>query len=427
MDVTRNLQITQSPVVVVGLGYVGLTLSVFLANKGVDVLGVESDVSLNSKIIQGKSPFFEKDFDAELRRVIHNGKLQVFESIPQVVNASLFIVCVGSKLEEIRNIREKITAIISSIEDSNTSKKYVFLRSTVPVGTTFLIQSATKDSSKTRVIFCPERTIEGAALRELQSLPQLIGGDLEGDSEIAESFFQSVGIETVRLKSSAHAEFAKLISNTFRDVTFGISNEFAFLAEAQDLDYIHIREAAAKGYERMAHLPAPGPSSGPCLRKDGLILMSQADLGKISLIAAAQDRNSLIFKWILKKINIVNNEKLIKKIAILGASFKGRPVTSDTRDSFANTIADELNRELPSCRVEIFDTHLLNSNPFPKTLYERLEECIKSSDLVVLQNNDPFFGSQNFILLLEKYQVQVLDLWNQVTYYKKVCTWGGGT
>ena len=99
------------------------------------------------------------------------------------------------------------------------------LRSTVPVGTTRnLAKKILEENSNLRagedfIIFHSERTVEGNAMKELQDLPQIIGGLTSKCSEIAGSFWRTHSNVIVQADSLESAELVKLANNSFRDLT----------------------------------------------------------------------------------------------------------------------------------------------------------------------------------------------------------------
>src|SRR5699024_11583227 len=121
----------------------------------------------------------------------------------------------------------------------------------------------------------PERTVEGMAMAELTTLPQIIGGRDEASLAAASDLFGTLGVEIVPVASPKEAEFAKLVSNTWRDLQFAFANELAYVADLAGVDVYRVIEAAGHNYDRL-NLALPGPVAGPCLDKDDYILAAPA-------------------------------------------------------------------------------------------------------------------------------------------------------
>ena len=150
---------------------------------------------------------------------------------------------------------------------------HIILRSTVKIGTTNnIVKKILKKSKKKFFIsFCPERTIEGKALKELTSLPQIISGDSNQSILKAKNLFQNVTKKIVKVDSLEGAEMIKLVDNMQRDVKFALSNEIALMCEKSNINVNDVIRLGKIDYPR-TNLFDPGPVGGPCLEKDTYIL-----------------------------------------------------------------------------------------------------------------------------------------------------------
>jgi UDP-N-acetyl-D-mannosaminuronate dehydrogenase len=102
----------------------------------------------------------------------------------------------------------------------------VVLRSTVYPGTTEKIDKQLRSAGlNVDVVFCPERILEGKAIREIYELPQLISAFSARGYERARELFSAFGVEMVELLPM-EAELAKLYSNVWRYICFGVANQF---------------------------------------------------------------------------------------------------------------------------------------------------------------------------------------------------------
>ena len=163
-------------VAIFGMGYVGLTLAVSLANKGHQVLGLDIDKDLIKELNKGKPHVHEVGLMDMLKINIHHKKISFAIDIGGV-NHGVYIVAVGTPLDS--NGKPSLSALNDVLEIiSSVLKKgdQVVLRSTVPVGTTreivipyLELKSGLKAGTDFYVTFAPERTIEGNAMHELKS------------------------------------------------------------------------------------------------------------------------------------------------------------------------------------------------------------------------------------------------------------------
>ena len=164
-------------VTVVGMGFVGLTLAVTLANQGHNVIGVDINTKYVNKINEFKINIQEPGLQNLLKNNIIQGNLKIQTEI--LNNFShIYLIAVGTPLKKnntpnLKPIEDAIKAISLKLKKGD----HVMIRSTVPVGTTrqFIIpklnrKSKLKAGKDFHVSFVPERVIEGNALRELRSL-----------------------------------------------------------------------------------------------------------------------------------------------------------------------------------------------------------------------------------------------------------------
>ena len=413
---------------IIGLGYVGLTLGIAAANQGVTVYGTEISQAIKDSLKQNKAHFFEPGLDNLIRR--HNNKsFHVVESFPKHVKFDAFIITVGTPLigHDVKKPNfEYIKSAISSIKDIYDGSQMVILRSTVSVGTTrkvvlpFLADMCGKSEKDVLVGMCPERTLEGKAVEELTSLPQIISGNNEASIEIAQRLFRQITPYVITAQSLEEAELAKLYCNTYRDMTFAIGNAFCMAAQNFGVDGISVIEHANRGYAR-SNIAKPGFVAGPCLEKDAYILinnMPDCD-SKTFIMAARQFNESLedqVVNWVKAKVGSPAEEKVI---TLSGMAFKGQPETSDLRGSSSVYIAQKL-----------FDLgYKLNLHDFvaiPKEMEalklgecygaDKLIDACKGSKALLVLNNHKKYGSVLYDEVFSaKSGFSILDSW-------KVCT-----
>src|SRR3989344_1593971 len=331
---------------VVGLGYVGLTLGITLADLGFKVKGLDKNTVVENSIQKGSHPFFELGLESLLRDHL-NKNFKVVSNFRGANNCDIYFISVGTPLN--RENKPDLKYLGSAAEQLGKVLKYgdtVILRSTVPVGTTrdFVAPILEKSSGLKAgegffIAFAPERTIEGKALEELRHLPQVIGGFNHRSAELASSVFSFMTNATVLVDSLEEAEMVKLVNNTYRDVTFAFANEVALIAERWGVDTHRVIDAANYGYDR-ARVPKPSPGvGGYCLEKDPYIFIDSAGKkGYIPLLFQnARAVSELMVNHVLSEIeSFLKKEKKQAqktKIVILGFAFKGKPVTSDVRGS----------------------------------------------------------------------------------------------
>lgn len=421
---------THRNVVVLGLGYVGLTLALVLADEGFLVTGVDIDKNKINKLINKESYIHEKGITEILvkqsgRNFIPNTK------IPD--NGDVFIISVGTPVEVCKN-NKKSKPILNYIENISIqvgkklkSGNLVILRSTVPTGLSRSLvlpllekYSGLKCGKDFYLSFAPERTAEGKALQELRELPQIIGGINEESVEATAALFRELTSTIIRVSSLESAEMIKLVNNTFRDIVFSYSNYVSQICSQYNLDVFEIIKAANNGYPRNpVPLPSPGVG-GPCLTKDPYIfstVLKDRIGNNMTLFEHGRMINENMHSFIVDRIKeeIKINNKSIEncKIIVCGLAFKGNPETGDIRNSSAVEIHNLLKIESQN----IFGHDPVASHD--DIISEGINDCVfenevNNADVVIFLNNHIFYQRLNInkvVLKMAKNPI-IFDGWN---------------
>lgn len=386
---------------VIGLGYVGLTLSTILADVGFDVVGVEINSKTCEMLRTGKPHIHEPGL-AFLLKKHANKKLSIVNEIPNDKEVCTYIICVATPVDE--KTKRPVTTYVerATTEVTKHLKKgdLIILRSTVPLGTTNGLvkqtiekEQALKVGSDIHLVFAPERTIEGKALEELRYLPQIIGGVDEESINKAVAIFGRTTNTIVRVSSLEAAEIIKQFDNIFRDVNIALGNEFGLACEELGLNANEIVNAANMNYPRTKIMVPGAGVGGACLTKDPYIFLSQ--LKKIpenSLIYHSRKINEYMPTHIVEKTKaaFIKHKKNIKnaKILVFGFAFKGKPETDDTR--FSPTY--EVVAKLKTLGAEIYGFDpVVRKEDIEKAakVATDYEQAFHDADCIIIMNNHP--------------------------------------
>lgn len=381
---------------VIGLGFVGLTLSVILAKKGFTVFGIENNPEILKKLKQGQAHFFEKGLDSLIKKFLDKNFF-VFDSIPNVKEIDAFVISVGTPLnkETKKPIMAHIISTSQEVADNLKDEQLVVLRSTVPIGTTreIVMPILEKTGKKFYLSFCPERTTEGIALKELEELPQIIGGLNQESIQKARDIFSQVTPTIIEVDTLEDAEMNKMLDNAYRDLTFACANEIALIAKKLGLDGYELIEAGNLGYPR-TEIPSPGFVGGACLEKDPWIFIDciNQKTGYLpKLIKAAREINEDLPVQVAQRVKEYLEEKgldLAKaKVFISGFAFKGRPATDDLRGSTTLNFVDELRkRKIANLYGHDFVVKPAEIKKLDVQSVE-IEDGFKEADVVLFMNN----------------------------------------
>lgn len=387
-------------VCVIGLGYVGMTLSTVLAENGFSVIGIETSPTVISYLKNSKAHFFEPGLNDRLRKVIDRGSFKFYDSLSEASeldDCSRYIITVGTPLDDQKRARMTMVRDVSE-ELSGYLKEddLVILRSTVVIGTTQMLSDEyfNLPTRKVHVAFCPERTLEGNALFEIRTLPQIVGGVNKESTDRAVHFFEDLTNATIKVSSSETAELIKLMDNSYRDAFFAFGNQLAQLSDAIGLDAHEIVKSANFGYPR-TNLAFPGLVGGPCLSKDPIILSeSVVPYGaQSSLSDAAREINVNTTLHVARIIARVATERSHTRMLVTGLAFKGRPVTDDLRGSPTLELLQLLQELCPALEIKCHDFEIGSDVIENKGMISGKLNIDERFDILVIANNHPRYSS----------------------------------
>ncbi len=413
-------------VAVFGLGYVGLTLALALADSGFNVTGYDINEKLIDQLGEKKAPFFEAGLQSVLESV--SGRNLHLSTTSDNIRADIYIMTVGTPVNketrqpELESVIQSARSIGGLLKNGDT----VILRSTIPVGCSrnsvlpeLEAASGLTCGEQFYFAFAPERTAEGRALLELHSNPQIVGGYDTKSAEIVAQLFNTITPSVFNVGSLEAAELCKLMDNCYRDHVFSFINQLVPLTERLGLDLCQLVDAANFGYVRN-NIPKPSPGvGGPCLTKDPYILASVLEEHGIdsSLLHASRRANEFGPHHVFNKIRSLLKEagKNIDEstISLVGMAFKGAPETSDLRDSTSLQLLDQLRGTAASIRA--YDPVIPEKGlaELPVTPVN-LEGAFEGADAVVIMNNHHSYVNWNLPALLGKmnHPAVFIDTWH---------------
>lgn len=407
----RPSHVRQTGVAVVGQGYVGLTLALTLASVGIRTFGIDSSDTVIDTLSTGRSSFYEAGIQSYMDRSA--GRALTFSKGLGTVRADTYIVAVGTPVDPVAGEPNlaAIKAALGEIAERLQPGNSVIIRCTVPVGFTRTVAkplleriSGLEAGSQFLLAVAPERTVEGAAMSELRTNPQIIGGIDEESAEGAGDLFGHFTDTVINVGSMEAAELCKLLDNCYRDHMFAFANQLVPLTESLDLDLHRIIKAMNTGYPRN-NVPWPSPGvGGPCLSKDPYILASvMRDHGvPADLVLSARKVNEAGPAAVVDKVTRLLAEigKPVDRatVSLIGIAFKGNPETSDIRSSTSLPVVDAF-RGAGSMRLYdpvVEDAVLAALGGSPVGLIEAFD----GADAVVVLNNHPSYRDWDLDRLL---------------------------
>jgi UDP-N-acetyl-D-mannosaminuronic acid dehydrogenase len=395
-----------------GLGYVGLTLAAKLLEAQFAVNGFE----INDKILQSlnkkkKAHFKEPKINRIINKSIKEKKFNVKKKLDKSIDKkSINIITIGTPIIKKKIFLKSIQNVLNEISQNlNNDKSIIILRSTVKIGTTRKLQNIF--NKKIYFTFCPERTIEGAALSELSLNPQIIASEDPYAKKIVNNFFSIFNKNIINVDKFEKAEAIKLFDNTYRDINFSIGNEFGRICHKLGFDGKEIIKLCNKNYSR-TNIPLPGTVGGPCLEKDPYILLESINIRKNNLIYISRKINENMIVNGIKEISKLINLNKINSACIVGLAFKGEPITNDLRGSHAINIIKKIKGLNSKIDLYGLDPHL-ELEDLTNLRIKKYNKKLKY-DLIIIQNNAAFIkkiGINNLKNNLNKDGL-IYDFWN---------------
>jgi UDP-N-acetyl-D-mannosaminuronic acid dehydrogenase len=397
---------------------VGITLAAHLSRvQKSKVILMENNPQKLSAIQNGKYGVWEPELDQILDSAFSNGACLATSNFGLDALDVLFVT-VGTPLPTESEKVDHPELLQTVVENSSAlvAGGLIFLRSTVSIGTTETIKQMLREIGRDdiSVYFAPERTAEGAALQELRELPQILGASDRSDIEKATRFLKEQDFTVFETENSKEAEFIKLACNSWRDLTFAFANELALIGHIESISSRNVITLANKDYSR-SKIPMPGPSGGPCLTKDGMILTSSYKESKNpnSVIMKARQINENVNLVIFEKIKSELRKRPSANIVIAGIAFKGSPRTNDIRDGLGKYLLESLIRLNPNFEISAWDPYIDSELLFDNKLVKNSLFDGSSTDILVLANNSEYFQNEEFTkecLKMPKESV-IIDCW----------------
>ena len=418
-------------IAVVGLGYVGLPLSLVFTESGVNVLGLDVDASKAEALKAGCS--YIKHIPAErIQTAVNAGLFDADIDFARVKECDAVIICVPTPLSKHRE--PDISYVIETGEAIAPYLKkgtLVVLESTTYPGTTdqelrsvLEIGSGMEAGKDFHLAYSPEREDPGNPDSQVKIIPKVVGGYTPACLEKVKEVYSKAIKTLVPVSSCRVAEATKLTENIFRSINIALVNELKVVYERMDIDVWEVIDAAkTKPFGFMPFYPGPG-LGGHCIPIDPFYLTWKArEFEKYTrFIELAGEINTAMPDYVISRVSEALNDdvKPVKgsRILMLGLAYKSN--VDDDRESPSYVLMEKL--EAMGASVDYNDPYVPVIRPSREHAHfagRKSVEISENYDLILIATAHDDYNGYDF----SKLKIPVVDTRNLVEnqpakYYK---------
>ena len=363
-ELKKKIELREARVAVMGLGYVGLPLTLLYTEQKFRVTGFDIDQRKVDTLMKGGTYIYRIPAP-EIQEARAKG-FEATSDFSRLDQMDAIIICVPTPLNEYHEPDlSYITNTAKAIAPHLRAGQLVVLESTTYPGTTEevmvpILEKGNRQGLKAAragdgidnaffVAFSPEREDPGNTSVARRDIPKVVGGLDQRASELAAALYGAIFNRVVPVSSPAAAEMTKLLENIYRCVNIALVNELKLLSLRMGLDIWEVIAAAStKPFGFHPFYPGPG-LGGHCIPVDPFYLSWKAkewDFRTRFIELAGEINIGMpyhVIESVAKALNRYKKALNGSRVLILGVAYKKD--IDDLRESPALTIIELLQKE----------------------------------------------------------------------------------
>lgn len=412
---------------IIGTGYVGLVTGTCFAEMGNIVTCVDIDDKKIEKLKQGIIPIYEKGLEKMVKdNIEHNTLFFTTKTEKAINNSDIVFIAVGTPMGEDGSADLKhVKSVAREIGETMNKDLWVVNKSTVPVGTSKLVEKEIQEALDRRgvnyhfeVISNPEFLKEGVAVADFMQPDRVVVGAKSNEAfEVMHKLYKPFMTKNDRLimMDTASSEMTKYASNAMLATKISFMNEMANICERVGANVNMVRHGIGSDSRIGYSFIYPGAGyGGSCFPKDvqALIKTAQDFHYRPRLLEAVEAVNKNQKEVLGQKISRYFNGNLTgKTIAVWGLAFK--PGTDDMREASAITLIKYLIEN--GAKVKTYDPEAMQvaqeyyfkDMDGIKYVHDKYE-ALQGADVMVLVTEWKEFRSPDFQLIKETLKQPVI-------------------
>jgi len=409
---------------VIGTGYVGLVSGTCFAEMGNSVICVDNNADKLKKLQNGEVPIYEPGLEIIFDRNIQKGRLTFTGDLKDaVLKTDIVFLCLptpmgengSADLQYVRSAAGDIGNILK--ENKDKDYKIIVNKSTVPVGTTKIIQDIISSCGLKNfaVVSNPEFLREGFAVDDFMKPDRIVIGSLDKKAlqimrELYEPFVRQ-GNPILEMNPES-SEVTKYAANSYLAMRITYMNELANFCEKVGANVDLVRKGMGSDTRIGKRFLFPGIGyGGSCFPKDVKALIKTAEeyASPMRILQVVDDVNHKQKTVLVEKLKKhFGNDIKNKKITIWGLSFK--PNTDDMREAPSIYIIKMLAEA--GCIINAYDPAALGTAKYyikeNINYFEEQYEALNGADALMVLTEWNEFRNPDFEMIKAKLNSPVI-------------------